>query len=172
MGVTFLATNFRPSLDLIKPVRAEVAREQRIPQLQYYPAIGLLRIQGPFNATRPEDSRSMRKVFTCQPATASEEEPCAKEILTTLMRRAYRRPVTPQDMEWVWGFYQEGRREGTFQDGIELALRRILTSPQFLVRAEKEPANMAAGQPYRITRSGTGLSLVVLLVEQHSRTTS
>ena len=49
------------------------------------------------------------------------------------------------------GFYQEGRREGTFQDGIELALRRILTSPQFLVRAEREPENVAPGQPYRIT---------------------
>ena len=54
-------------------------------------------------------------------------------------------------MEWVLGFYQEGRREGTFQDGIELALRRILTSPQFLVRAEREPENTRAGQAYRIT---------------------
>ena len=54
-------------------------------------------------------------------------------------------------MEWVQGFYQEGRREGDFQDGIELALRRILTSPQFLVRAEKEPATAMPGQPYRIT---------------------
>ena len=54
-------------------------------------------------------------------------------------------------MEWVRGFYQEGRREGTFQDGIELALRRILASPQFLVRAEREPANVVPGQPYRIT---------------------
>ena len=63
------------------------------------------------------------------------------------MRRAYRRPVIPQDMEWVQGFYQEGRREGTFQDGIELALRRILTSPQFLVRAEREPGTFAPAKP-------------------------
>src|SRR5436305_4978786 len=54
-------------------------------------------------------------------------------------------------MEWVQSFYMEGRREGTFQDGIELGLRRILTSPQFLVRAEREPENVAPGQPYRIT---------------------
>ena len=54
-------------------------------------------------------------------------------------------------MEWVQGFYQQGRREGTFQDGIELALRRILTSPQFLVRAEREPEECSPGQPYRIT---------------------
>ena len=91
------------------------------------------------------------KVFTCRPVDSSQEQPCAKEILSTLARRAYRRPTTPADLEWVWGFYQQGRQEGTFQDGIELALRRILTSPQFLVRAEREPANAVPGQPYRIT---------------------
>src|SRR4029077_8832249 len=102
-------------------------------------------------ATRPEDSRSLRKVYICQPTAAEQEGPCAKQILATLLKRAYRRPVTAQDMEWVLGFYQQGHREGTFQDGIELALRRILTSPQFLVRAEREPENLKPGQPYRIT---------------------
>ncbi len=67
------------------------------------------------------------------------------------MRRAYRRPATGADMEWVQAFYQEGRHEGSFEDGIELGLRRILTSPQFLIRAEREPEHIAAGQPYRIT---------------------
>jgi hypothetical protein len=155
VGATFLATNYRPSLDMIRQYERKSLENNSIPQLQYYPAIGLLRIQGPFAATRPEDSRSIRKVFTCRPptnkATASQEEACAKEILATLTRRAYRRPATPEDLEWVWGFYQEGRREGTFQDGIELALRRVLASPNFLVRAEKEPANVKTGQPYRIT---------------------
>ena len=108
VGATFLATNYRPSLDMIKQYERKSLENNSIPQLQYYPAIGLLRIQGPFTATRPEDSRSIRKVFTC-------------------------------------------RREGTFQDGIELALRRILASPNFLVRAEKEPANVKTGEPYRIT---------------------
>ena len=151
VGVTFLATNYRPTLDLIKQYERKSLEDNGIPQLQYYPAIGILRIRGPFNAQRPADSPSIRKVMTCHPANAAQEESCAKEIVTTLMRRAYRRPATPRDMEWVWGFYLEGRREGTFQDGIELALRRILTSPEFLVRAEKEPANAAPGQPYRIT---------------------
>jgi hypothetical protein len=77
---------------------------------------------------------------------------CAKEILTTLMRRAYRRPVTPADWEFVQAFYLQGRQQGAFRDGIELGLRRILASPLFLVRAEREPANITApGQPYRIT---------------------
>jgi hypothetical protein len=151
VGVTFLATNYRPSLDLIRQFERKSLEDNPIPQLEYYPAVGTLRVQGPFTATRPEDSRSIRRVYTCRPSSADQEGPCAKDIMTTLMRRAYRRPVTQSDLEWVQGFYQEGRREGTFEDGIELALRRILTSPQFLVRAEREPANMPAGQPYRIT---------------------
>jgi hypothetical protein len=151
VGVTFLATNYRPSLDLIRQYERKSLEDNGIPQLEYYPAVGILRIRGPFNPTRPEDSRSLRKVFTCHPSSADQESACSHEILTTLMRHAYRRPVTAADMEWVRGLYQEGRREGTFQDGIELALRRILTSPQFLVRAEREPANALPGQPYRIT---------------------
>jgi hypothetical protein len=151
VGVTFLAENYRPSLDLIRQYERKSLEDNPIPQLQYHPAVGTIRIRGPFNASRPEDSRSLRKVFTCVPKTAAEEGPCSKEIVNTLMRRAYRRPVTPSDMEWVQGFYQEGRREGDFRDGIELALRRILTSPQFLIRAEREPSNALPGQPYRIT---------------------
>ena len=148
VGVTFLAINYHPTLDLIRQFERKSLEDNGIPQLQYAPAVGILRIRGPFNPTRPEDSPSIRKVYTCRPANAAQEAPCAKEILTTLMRRAYRRPVTPADMEWVAGFYQN---QGSFQDGIELALRRILTSPQFLVRAEREPQGVIAGQPYRIT---------------------
>jgi mono/diheme cytochrome c family protein len=151
VGVTFLAENFRPGLDLIRQYERKSLEDNPIPQLQYHPAVGTLRIRGPFNAVRQEDSRSLRKVFTCMPKTQSEEGPCSKEILTTLIRRAYRRPATPTDMEWVQGFYQQGRANGDFRDGIELALRRILTSPQFLIRAEREPANAVAGRPYRIT---------------------
>jgi len=151
VGVTFLATNYRPTLDLIKQYERKSLENNSIPQLQYYPAVGLLRIQGPFGATRPEDSRSMRKVMTCHPATAAQEEPCAKQILTTLAKRAFRRPVDAQDLESLMNFYDEGRRGGSFEDGIELALRRLLTSPQFLVRAEKEPANLATGKSYRIS---------------------
>src|SRR6185503_8669820 len=151
VGVTFLAENFRPSLDLIRQYDRKSLEDNPIPQLEYHPAIGTVRIRGPFTATRAEDSRSIRKVYICQPSSAEQEEPCARQILTTLLRRAYRRPVTAQDMEWVQGFYQEGRRQGAFQDGVELALRRILTSPQFLVRAEREPESVRTGQAYRIT---------------------
>jgi mono/diheme cytochrome c family protein len=162
VSATFLATNYRPSLDLIRQYDRKSLENNSIPQLQYYPAIGFLRIQGPFTAQRPTDSRSIRRVLTCRPKNAAEEEPCAKTIVSTLARRAYRRPVTARDVEPLMAFYEEGRHGsepsraksrdgGSFEDGIELALRRLLASPQFIVRAEREPAAIAAGHTYRIT---------------------
>jgi hypothetical protein len=150
VGATFLMRNYRPSLNMVKEYERKSLDNNSIAQLQYYPAIGFFRISGPFTAQRPEDSRTLRKVMTCRPSTAAQEDPCAKQILFTLTKRAYRRAATPQDLESLMGFYQEGRKDGTFEDGIELALRRLLASPQFLVRAEREPANLATGKSYRI----------------------
>jgi hypothetical protein len=130
---------------------SEISREQQHSAIAVLSRVGLLRIQGPFDASRPQDSPSRRKVFTCRPSATLQEEACAKQILTALGRQAFRRPVTPLDMESLMNFYVDGRKDGTFDDGIELALRRLLTSPQFLVRAEKEPANLAIGKSYRIT---------------------
>src|SRR5688572_15806639 len=151
VGATFIATNYRPSLDIIRHYDRQSLENNTIPQLQNYPAIGFVRIQGPFNAQRPPDSASRRKVFTCRPAKIAEETACARQILTTLARRAYRRPPTTQETGTLLGFFDEGRKTGTFDDGIELAMRLVLASPHFLVRAEREPANVRVGQPYRIT---------------------
>jgi len=154
VGVTFLATNFRPSLDLARHFARSTLENSRIAGFTNYPELGLLKIQGPFAAQRPTNSRSMRKVFTCHPASPAQpaqEEACAKQIVSTLAKRAYRRPATAEDLEGLMGFYQEGRKGGTFEDGIEIAIRRILASPQFLVRVEKEPANLAVSQTYRIS---------------------
>jgi hypothetical protein len=150
VGATFLATNFRPSLDMIKQYDRKSLENNSIPQLQYYPAIGFLRISGPFNAQRPEDSKSRRKVFSCRPGAGVQEEACARQILSGIARRAYRRPVTQAEVATLLDFYKQGRADGTFDEGIELALRRLLASPNFLVRAEKEPATAVAGQSYRI----------------------
>ena len=151
VGATFLATNYRPSLDIIRHYDRKTLENNTIPQLQNYPAIGFVRIQGPFNAQRPVDSASRRKVLTCQARPAATESTCARQILTTLARRAYRRPPTTAEVAKLMAFYEDGRKSGTFDDGIELALRLLLASPQFLVRAEREPATVAAGQSYRVT---------------------
>jgi uncharacterized protein DUF1592/uncharacterized protein DUF1588/uncharacterized protein DUF1587/uncharacterized protein DUF1585/uncharacterized protein DUF1595 len=159
VGATFIATNYRPSLDIIRQYERKSLENNTIPQMQNYPAIGFVRIQGPFNAQRPEDSASRRRVFTCHPARSRRSSPgieanegvCAKQILATLARRAYRRPATAQDVAALMSFFDEGRKGATFDDGIEFALRFLLASPQFLVRAEQEPAAVRAGQPYRIS---------------------
>jgi hypothetical protein len=151
VGATFLATNYRPSLDIIRHYDRQSLENNSIPQLQYYPAIGFVRIQGPFNAERPEDSASRRRVFTCRPSAKVNEAGCARQILTTLARRAYRRPPTAQETTTLMTFFGEGRKGATFDDGIEYALRLVLASPQFLVRAEQEPAAVRAGRAYRIT---------------------
>jgi hypothetical protein len=151
VGLTFIATNFRPSLDVAQHFARKSLENGQVNELSNYPVIGALNIQGPFNASPPTESASREKVFTCRPAAAADEEPCAREIVSTLLRRAFRRPVTAGDLEIFMGFYENGRAAGTFDDGIELALRRVLASPQFLIRAEQEPESHAAGEIYRIS---------------------
>jgi mono/diheme cytochrome c family protein len=150
VGATFLATNYRPSLDIIRHYDRQSLENNTIPQMQNYPAIGFVRIQGPFNAQRPTDSASRRRLLSCKPSSAAQETACARQILTAVARRAYRRPPTPQEVTSLMAFFEQGRKGATFDDGIELALRLVLASPHFLVRAEQEPATVRAGQPYRI----------------------
>jgi mono/diheme cytochrome c family protein len=108
-------------------------------------------IDGPFNAAGSGDTPSRERIFVCHPAAAKDELPCAKKIITTLARRAYRRPITDNDLETLLNFYQSGKNSGTFETGIEMALRRILASPQFVYRFERDPANIAPDTLYRIS---------------------
>jgi mono/diheme cytochrome c family protein len=110
-----------------------------------------VRLEGPFNATGPGDTPSRQQILVCQPFRPSEEDSCAKKILTPLARRAYRRTVTDADVEPLLRFYRSGRREGTFERGIQAALGRLLVSPQFLFRVERDPANLEPGGLYRIS---------------------
>ena len=91
------------------------------------------------------DTPSRRVVFTCKPATAAEEAPCARKILTALARRAYRGPVSAPDVAMLMGFYEQGRTNADFESGVQEALARILVSPKFLYRVEEEPAGVAVG---------------------------
>jgi hypothetical protein len=119
------------------------------------PHVENLIVAGPYNSTGPGDTPSRRRIFVCKPANTADELPCAARILSTLARRAYRRPVTDADLTPILAFYQEGRkndgRGSAFDSGIERALRLILSNPQFLFRFEHEPANLAAGSVYRVS---------------------
>jgi hypothetical protein len=117
------------------------------------PAIYQVSINGPYAEKGPGDTPSRRHIFVSTPTKPEEEEPCAKQILSTLMHRAYRRPVTEADFEKPMKFYREARQDngGGFEAGIEAALSSILVSPQFLFRVELDPAGVAPGTAYRIS---------------------
>jgi mono/diheme cytochrome c family protein len=106
------------------------------------PHLETLTIAGPFNPTGPGQTPSRRRLFTCRPTSPVEEEPCATKILSTLARRAYRRPVTSADQARLLTFYQSGRQKGNFETGVQMALRRILASPSFVFRVEDDPPDV------------------------------
>jgi hypothetical protein len=109
-------------------------------------------ITGPYNATGAGLTPSRRRIFVCRPANRSEEMPCARQILKTLATRAFRHRVTDDDpsIETLLGFFQDGRKDGDFDSGIQRALARVLVDPQFIFRMEHIPANLAQGSAYRL----------------------
>jgi mono/diheme cytochrome c family protein len=141
-------------LPFIKPYAANV----NTPDNRMGVALRSVEIAGPYNPTGPGDSPGRRRIFVCSPdlggggpKNASEESGCANTILSTLARRAYRRPVAGADVKPLLAIYAEGRAEGSFDAGIERALSRLLVSPEFLFRVERDPANIPPDTPYRIS---------------------
>ena len=120
----------------------------RHPRLQ--PAIYAISIVGPYAATAPGDTPSRRRIFVTRPTSAGQEERSARQILSTLMRRAYRRPVTDADLQGPLALFRKGRADGDFDAGIELALSGVLVSPQFLFRVEDDPAGVGPNTVYRL----------------------
>jgi hypothetical protein len=115
------------------------------------PAVDRVLIGGPYDGSIAVNTPSRRRIFLCRPATRVAEEPCAKQILSTLARRAYRRPVTDADVQTLMAFYRAGRNDGDFDLGIERGLRRLLSAPAFLFRVEREPASVTAGTAFAVS---------------------
>jgi len=113
-----------------------------------YPHIDVFSVTGPYNAMGSGDTPSRRRVFLCRPATTAEEEPCARRIVSTLARLAYRGQATDEDIQRLMSFYATGRRDGNFEKGIQLALQRMLASAKFALRVERDPANTKPGSVY------------------------
>ena len=114
------------------------------------PFVRSVTITGPYGGSGVTETPSRERIFTCRPPDTAGEASCAHDILSGLARRAYRRPVTADEMQVLLDFYGQGRRGGSFEDGVELALRRLLVSPEFLYRIEADPAAAAPGEPYRV----------------------
>ena len=151
VGVTFLATNYAPGSDLNAKFLRSTIQTGNLPGMTFYPHVGRVRIEGPYDAKGAKDTPSRRKIFVCRPTGPKDEEACARQIVTSLAKRAFRRPPTPQDVGTLMDFYLAGRNDGNFENGIERALRRLLADPEFVYRRETEPVNLAPGKSYRLT---------------------
>jgi mono/diheme cytochrome c family protein len=148
--VTFVnrttALDESPRLPFLRPYPSGV----NIPETRLGAHLRSVEIEGPLNASGPGTSAAREQLFTCRPPAVAETV-CARRILTSLAGRAYRRPARAADVEPLLAFYREGREGASFERGIERALRRLLVSPEFLFRVEREPAGVAPGAPYRIS---------------------
>lgn len=110
-----------------------------------HPHVDRVEVTGPFNPTGPGDTPSRKAIFVCQPSSASEEPACAQRILSQLTRRAYRGKGNQKDLDRLMALYAVGRSHGTFGSGIEAAVERMLVSPKFLFRMERDPSDAPAG---------------------------
>jgi cytochrome c5 len=137
VGVTFVQKDHAESDEPLQPF----TRDLDLQNMNGIPLIDHVDIGGPYHVSGPGDTPSRRRIFVCRPVGAKDELPCARKILGTLARRAYRRPVSDSDMESLLSFYQAGRNRGDFDSGIENALRLILADPKFIFRVEDDPAN-------------------------------
>jgi hypothetical protein len=144
VGVTFVEQD---------TVQDEQTLRPRMRSRGTQPALASVTISGPYDGKRPVDTPSRRRIFVCHPDSISDDLPCAKRILATLERRAWRRPVDDGgvDIGRLLRFYERGLKEGGFDEGIERALERLLVSPQFLFRIERDPPAASAGAPHFIS---------------------
>ena len=117
------------------------------------PIVFSIQVVGPYNGRTPDvggEARARRAIFSCTPARQADEAPCAREILSRLTRRAFRRPVTAADVDPLLASYAAGYEAGGFESGIQWALEALLVSPEFLFRVERHPPDVEPGTPYRL----------------------
>ena len=151
VGATFLATNFAPLLDLDQHFMRDTLQTGPTPGFTFFPHVGTVRIEGPFNAAPAKESPSRQKIFVCRPVAAPEESACARKIVGNLAAHAFRHPVSAPELQALMAFYDAGRKDGDFEHGVEMSLARILADPRFLYRIETEPPSVKAGQLYRVS---------------------
>jgi len=148
LGVAFLK-NTSALLETVRQPYQAHFNFYRHPRIQ--PAIYSISIIGPYSAKGPGETPSRRRIFGSRPLNPAENDRFAKRILTTMMRRAYRRPVTDADLQGPFALYRKARADGDFEAGIEMALSAVLVSPQFLFRVEPDPGGIPPNTVYRIS---------------------
>lgn len=139
--------------DTIKPegVLAKYNPSLRNRDPAFFEGVGSISIAGPYNIEGPGETASRDKIFLCRPADSQREEACARKIISALARRAFRRPITEEDLPILLDLYREGRDLGGFETGIRMAVQKILVSPEFLFRMEFDPPGVEPGSAYPIS---------------------
>jgi hypothetical protein len=122
----------------------------QIPGLTNLPHLLNIGVVGPYNVTGVTETPSRRMVFVCHPSSASEEEPCARRIVTGLARKAFRKPPTEEHLEGLMSAYQEGRDHGDFEDGIRMSVQFVMAHPEFVFRFERVPTDVSPNEDYRV----------------------
>ena len=157
VGVSFVDRSWEQEGVLQPPLReygATVTETTDVSPRPEGPGIESVAIDGPHAAAGPGETASRARIFVCRPAAFSapgaDEEDCARRILRTLARRAFRRPVGDTDIAPLLGFYRRGRAADGFETGIRMALERLLIDPEFLFRIERDPRDAPPGAPYRL----------------------
>src|SRR6185295_10357243 len=153
VSVSFLTTYSGPVDDFVLPFRQSLAdlSTGHIAGLTALPHLRDVGIQGPYKATGVGDTVSRRKVLICRPAGPADEIACARKVISTLARQAYRRPVTAADVDGLMKLYHAGGVKGDFDSGIRVAVQAIVADPQFVFRFERTPADAAPGTNFRVT---------------------
>src|SRR5439155_1828114 len=151
VGATFPQTNLAPVLDLDQHFMRDTLQTGPTPGFTFFPHVGTLRIEGPFNAEAAKESPSRRRIFVCRPTATADESACVRKIITALATRAFGHPASNAEVQSLMAFSESGRKDGDFEAGIDMTLARILADPRLIYRIETEPANVKAGQLYRIS---------------------
>ncbi len=150
VSVTFISRQAEVE-DGVTPPRGSGRQEERDEMLEGNPAIDSASIDGPYVVDGPGDTPSRRAILVCEPRVAAEEAGCARRILSSIARRAYRRPVTDREVAVLIRFFDEGRKGGSFDTALQFGIERILADPNFFFRVEREPSKIAPGAPYRLS---------------------
>ena len=143
IGVAFKRRTFAESDDQLQMFAAGGGQD-RLYRVQSF------QLQGPFDAKGIGATPSRERIFICKPESAAAQEACAKQIITSLAKRAYRRPVTAEDVNELMQYYTEGAKDG-FEPGIRSAITGLLASPFFLYRGERVPSGLRPGDTYAIS---------------------
>ena len=152
IGAAFIKKNHAPVEDVIQPFEFSLFEPavDGDPDWTFVPHLASMSVTGPFNVSGVSDTPTRNKIFVCRPANERDEASCAREIVEALATRAYRHPVDREQLSTLMDFYADGREQGDFEAGIELALRRILASPEFVFRFERAGDDVAPGETYRL----------------------